>query len=272
MLGAIIGDIVGSIWEFKRIKHKDFPLFAEHNTFTDDTIMTMAVADALLNNLDPATTMRSWARNVKIVPRGVEIGGYGQKFFFWLSAPNVLPAYHSFGNGGAMRVSPAAFLASSLDECLQNARRVTEVTHDHPEGLRGALATSHAIYLALQNEPPTTIRAVISKYYNYDLSKSVEEIRPDYERSETAQGSVPESLVCALEAKDYEDAIRNAVSLGGDTDTMAAIAGGLAEALFGIPDEIKTEGLSYLNDEMKALLHQFDRITDELRHCRQPRG
>ncbi len=256
MLGAVIGDIIGSRWEFKGIKNKDFQLFSEFNTFTDDSIMTLAIADALLNNLDPAIAMRDWARKVKIRSTFAGIGGYGQRFHNWLAAPEVQPPYNSFGNGGAMRVSPAAFLAHSLDEALYNAKRVTEVTHNHPEGLKAALATTHAIYLALHGEIAEAIRAVISETYSYDLSRSIEDIRPTYEHTEAAEGSVPESLICALEASDYEDALRNAVSLGGDADTMAAIAGSLAEAMFGVPENLRAQGMVYLKDGMKVVLEQ----------------
>ena len=257
MLGAIIGDIVGSPWEFQRIKTKDFPLFGEPNGITDDSILTVAVADALLNQRDPAESLRDWARRVK---PGRHVGGYGKRFIAWVAAPNVQPPYGSFGNGGAMRVSPAGFLASSLAECLAMAQRVTEITHNHPEGMKGALATAHAILIARQGGSVGCIRAAIAADYGYDLSRSVEEIRAVHEYNETAQGCVPEAITCALEAEDYEDAIRNAVSLGGDADTLAAIAGGVAEALFGIPDEIKMAGWRYIPEQMKImLLEQYAR-------------
>jgi ADP-ribosylglycohydrolase len=216
--------------------------------------MTIAVADALMNSKDPAVSMREWARKVQ-PSKGV--GGYGKKFFFWLAAPIVLPPYNSFGNGGAMRVSPAAFFARSLGEALDMARKVTEVTHNHHEGLKGALATAHAIYLALNGEAKKSIRLAISDAYQYNLSRNIDEIRQDYKYTESAQGSVPESLICALDAVDYEDSIRNAVSLGGDADTMAAIAGGLAEAMFGIPANIKSKGLEYLPVNVTSVLEQM---------------
>ncbi len=255
MLGAIIGDIVGSRWEFHRLKTKAFPLFSPLNGLTDDTILTIAVADALLNARDPAEALRDWARRVK---PDRHVAGYGKKFILWVSAPTVQPPYGSLGNGGAMRVSPAAFLASTLAECLDNARRVTQITHNHPEGMRGALATAHAIFLALAGQNAPTIRTAIAETYGYDLSRDVEEIRLVHEYNETALGCVPEALTCALEATDYEDALRNAVSLGGDADTLAAIAGGLAEALFGIPDTIREAGLAYLPDSMKGVLADID--------------
>ncbi len=251
MLGAIIGDIVGSPWEFRRIKTKNFPLFGERNGITDDSILTVAVADALLNGRDPAESLRDWARRVK---PGPHVAGYGKKFIDWVAAPTVQPPYGSFGNGGAMRVSPAAFLATSLEDCLDKARRVTEITHNHPEGMKGALATAHAIWLARQGEPAAAIRLAIAETYGYDMSRNVDEIREVHIYNETAAGCVPEALTCALEAKDFEDAIRNAVSLGGDADTLASIAGGLAEAMFGIPEEIWERGVGHLPEEMRDLL------------------
>jgi ADP-ribosylglycohydrolase len=265
MLGAIIGDIVGSRWEFRRIKTKEFPLFSDRNGITDDSILTVAVADALMNNRDPAVSLRDWARRVKT---GQRVAGYGKKFINWVAAPTVQPPYGSFGNGGAMRVSPAAFLASTLEDCLVMARRVTEITHNHPEGMKGALATAHAIFLALQHETVQTIRATITQTYGYDLSLSVDETRIRHEYNETAQGCVPEALICALEAADFEDAIRNAVSLGGDADTLAAIAGGLAEARFDIPAEIATEAWRRMPEDMGNIVSQHY----QLMHCHPCRG
>ncbi len=169
MYGAIIGDIIGSRWEFHRITTKQFPLFSVKNGVTDDSILTVAVADALMNNKAPAECMRFWGRHVR---PGKHVSGYGKKFINWLAAPTVQPPYNSFGNGGAMRVSPAGFLARSLDECLAMAARVTEVTHNHPEGMKGALATSHAIWLARQHLPVADIRVEISRTYIYDLSRA----------------------------------------------------------------------------------------------------
>jgi ADP-ribosyl-[dinitrogen reductase] hydrolase len=251
MFGAMIGDIVGSRWEFRRIKTKAFPLFSELNAITDDSILTVAVADALLNDLDPAVAMRDWARRVK---PGRDVGGYGMRFIRWVAAPTVQPAYGSFGNGGAMRVSPAALLADSLDAALKMARAVTVVTHDHPEGLKGALATTHAIFLARQRRTPDFIRAEIAAIYGYDLSRNVDEIRAVHQYNETAQGTVPEALTCALESTSFEDAIRNAVSLGGDADTLAAIAGPVAEMLWGIPDEIAALAWKLIPEDMRAII------------------
>ena len=255
MLGAIIGDMVGAPWEFRRITTKDFPLFNDRNGITDDSIMTVAVADALLHDKDPAETMREWARKVRPAPH---LGGYGKKFFSWLAAPTVQAPYGSFGNGGAMRVSPAAWLAHSLDECLESARKVTEVSHDHPEGLKGALATAHAVWLARNGAEAGAIRAALESAYGYDLSLSVEGFRSVHEYNETAPGTVPPAIVCALESEDFEDALRNAVSMGGDADTLAAIAGSVAEALHGIPDVMIESALPHVPDVMREVINVFD--------------
>ena len=254
MYGAIIGDIVGSPWEFHRIKTKAFPLFGELNGVTDDSIMTVAVADALMHNKDPAETLREWGRRVLPAPH---VAGYGKKFIWWLAAPTVQPPYNSYGNGGAMRGSPAGWLADSLDQCLDMATRVTAITHNHTEGLKGARATAHAIWLARQGHTPGGIRAEIIAAYGYDLSRSADEIRAVHHYNETAEGCVPEALTCALEAADFEDALRNAVSLGGDADTLAAIAGGLAEALYGIPKVIGIRAWRHVPAPLRDVIEDF---------------
>lgn len=230
MLGAIIGDIVGSIYEWNRIKTKDFTFFDPQCEFTDDSVCTAAVADILMNNLPPAQTMQEWCRR--------HPGrGYGGFFHQWIHFAVPAP-YKSYGNGAAMRVSPAAFLnRDDLDAALNAADNVTAITHNHPEGLKGARATTHAIWLAYQGETTTDIRQTIVVEYGYDLRRTVNDIHPGYSFDETCQGTVPQAITCALESESFEDAVRNAVSLGGDADTLAAIAGPVAEALHGIPDE-----------------------------------
>lgn len=249
MLGAVLGDIIGSVFESSGAKSKRFPLFAPGSTFTDDTVCTVAVAEALVRGTTPDRALRSWG--LRYPGRG-----YGGAFAAWLHSPDPKP-YGSFGNGAAMRVSPAGLLARTLDEALDTARRVTEVTHNHPEGLKGAAATAHAIFLARGGERPEAIRRAIADTYHYDLSRTVDEIRPAYSFDITCQGSVPPALACALEAQDFEDAIRNAISLGGDADTLAAIAGGVAEALFGIPESIAHEGFARLPPEMIEMLSEL---------------
>ncbi len=254
MYGTLIGDIVGSRWEFRSIKTTQFALFGADNGVTDDSVMTVAVADALLNDRDPAATLRAWARRV---PIAAHLGGYGAKFGAWLAAPTAQPPYGSYGNGGAMRVAPAGGLATSLEQCLAMAARVTAITHDHPEGLKGALATAHAIWLARQHQPPPDIRAAITAAYGYDLSRDVGALRATHRYNETAPGCVPAALTCALEAGDFEAAIRNAVSLGGDADTLAAIAGGLAEALYGIPAALGRAAWPYVPDALREVLAAY---------------
>ena len=231
MLGAIIGDIAGSIYEATPIKIKNFPFFAGSCRFTDDSVCTVAVADILLHDLSPAETMQAWCRRH---PHR----GYGGNFGMWIYDDPPEP-YGSYGNGAAMRVSPAAFLnRDDLGAALSASDKVTEITHNHIEGMKGARATTHAIYLAFRGERPEDIRQVITSEYGYDLTQTVDEIRPFYFFDVTCQGSVPQAITCALESESFEDAVRNAISLGGDSDTLAAITGPIAEALHGIPDEL----------------------------------
>lgn len=238
MLGAIIGDVVGSIYEPKdhRIKTKDFPFFGEDCRFTDDSVCTAAVADTLLHDLPPAETMRKWGKRYPQC-------GFSQIFKTWIYAESEADAPNcTFRNGAAMRVSPAAFLnRDNLDAALFAADKVTVISHDHPEGIKGARATTHAIWLAYQGENAAAIREVIASKYGYDLTQTVDDIRPDYVFDMTCQGTVPQAMTCALESESYEDAVRNAISLGGDSDTLGSIAGGIAEALHGIPEGIKEQ-------------------------------
>lgn len=229
MWGAIIGDIIGSRFEWDRIKTKEFDLFGPGCEYTDDSVCTAAVARALLDGLPVAATVQAWCR--------CHPGrGYGGMFAHWIDSANPAP-YGSFGNGAAMRVSPAAYLNRHrpLGDALCAADRVTEFTHDHPEGMKGARATAHAIWLAYTGTSPSQIRRSIERTYRYDLSRNVDQMRPGYGFDETCQKTVPEAITSALESISFEDAIRNAVSLGGDSDTLAAIAGPIAEALHGVP-------------------------------------
>ena len=231
MLGAIIGDIVGSIYEWDRIKTKEFPFLTDACFFTDDSVCTVAVADILLHGLPPAETLQKWCRRYPAC-------SYGGNFGYWIYADPPAP-YHSYGNGAAMRVSPAAFLnRNDLAAALAAADTVTEITHNHPEGIKGARATTHAIWLAFQGERPEAIRQAIAATYDYDLSRTVDTIRPDYGFDESCQRTVPEAITCALESDSFEDAVRNAISLGGDADTLAAITGAIAEAMHGIPETL----------------------------------
>ncbi|MBF0428021.1 MAG: ADP-ribosylglycohydrolase family protein [Magnetococcales bacterium] len=249
MYGAMIGDIIGSIYEFDNLKKKQFPLFGEGVFFTDDALCTVAVADALLTFHNPAECLRYWGAKYPDL-------GYGVKFRLWLQSSDMRP-YNSWGNGAAMRVSPAGFLSSDVKHAMFLAEAVTVVTHNHPEGVKGAKATASAIRMAFDGYDPSSIRARITADFAYDLSQTVDEIRSWYEYNESCQGTVPQALTCALEATDYEDAIRNAISIGGDSDTVACIAGGLAEALFGLPQDILDKGKSYLPEEMILVIEQM---------------
>lgn len=248
MLGAIIGDIVGSVYEFNNYKAKDFdPFFHPECFFTDDTVCTAAVAESLTRHIDPAVSLREWGR------RYWENGGWGMRFAQWLGSDDEGP-YDSFGNGAGMRVSPAGFLARTLEEAIYLSDRVTEVTHNHPQGMRGAAATAAAIYWARSGMDTHDIRTSIAEKFGYDLSQSVHEIRPWYRYNERALDTVPQALTCALEATSFEDAIRNAISIGGDSDTIAAIAGGLAEALFGIPENMARMAWLKLPEDIQATM------------------
>ena len=251
MLGAIIGDIVGSVYEFNNYRAKDFtPFFHQKAFFTDDTVCTIAVADALVNGKDPATTLREWGR------RYWDNGGWGQRFALWIATDGMGP-YNSLGNGAAMSVSAAGLLATSIEEAIALSDRVTEVTHNHPEGMRGGAATAVAIHMARTGRGAEEIRQAIVQRFQYDLTPSVDEIRPTYRYNERSQDTVPQALTCALEANDYEDAIRNAISIGGDSDTIAAIAGAVAEALFGISDDVAAEAWRFLPTEMRVVLQDL---------------
>ena len=257
MWGAIIGDIVGSMYEWNRIKTKEFEFYGSSCEYTDDTVCTAAVAEILLDDLPPAATLRRWCRR--------HPGrGYGGMFSWWIKQP-ILEPYGSYGNGAAMRVSAAAYLnrRRPLKAAFDASDSVTVVTHDHPEGAKGARATTHAIWLALQGSTPDDIRRAVAEEYDYDLSRSVDEIRPGYTFDETCQGTVPEAITCALESSSFEDAIRNAISLGGDADTLAAIAGPIGEALHGIPANLiataKHVHLEAAPDIIEVMKRLYDR-------------
>jgi len=253
MLGAIVGDIVGSIYEFDNLKSKDFPLFQDHCTFTDDTILTIATADALMGDWDFAGKYREYGKNYP--------SSYGGFFRRWIHDDTQGP-YNSFGNGSAMRVSPVAWFEKHEHRVMEIAKRSAEVTHNHPEGIRGAQATAMAILWARQGQSKDDIVAGIEERFYYSISTPLDDIREGYEFDVTCQGSVPEAIRCFYEASDFEDAIRNAISIGGDSDTLAAITGSIAEAKWGVPDDIEREALGRLD---KALLKTFEAFTD--RYC-----
>ena len=251
MLGTMIGDIAGSVYEFKNCRRKDFgPFFHAESKFTDDTICVAAIADALVHQIHPAKALKAWGRRYE------DNGGWGRSFFLWLASDDDSP-YGSFGNGGAMRVAPVGLLASSLDEAISLSDYVTAVTHNHPEGMNGAAAVAVCIYLARTDHTPANIRHEITARFGYDLSKSVDELRVGYRHSERAVDTVPQAITAALEAINFEDAIRNAISLGGDSDTIAAMAGGIAEARFGLPEEIAAVAWSKLPLDIQATMREL---------------
>ena len=234
MYGAIIGDTVGSVYEFDNVKTKDFPLFTPQSEYTDDSIMTIAVASALLRwKKDGADLHSAMVEEMQRFGRRYPHpkGAYGGRFSQWLRSDDPRP-YNSLGNGSAMRVSPCGLMAESLEEALELARVSAEVTHNHPEGIKGAQATAAAVYLARTGSSIPEIRAYISGNF-YPLDRTLDEIRPDYSFDETCQGTVPEAITAFLESDSFEDAIRNAISLGGDSDTIGAITGAVAWAYYG---------------------------------------
>ena len=249
MLGAIAGDIIGSIYEWNNIKTKDFKLFGEGCDYTDDTVCTVAVADWLTTTRDLSDVLSNYARRYPG-------RGYGGMFLDWANQQARTP-YNSWGNGSAMRVNPVAHFARDEREVLALAEKSAAVTHNHPDGIAGAQATALAMWMAVENADAATIRRKITERFDYDLSQSVDEIREWYKFDVSSAGTVPQAITCALEANNYEEAIRNAVSIGGDTDTVACITGGIAEVLFGMPDEIKTKARAYLPDEMIGIIDQF---------------
>ena len=259
MYGAILGDLIGAPWEFKRMKRKDFtPLILPDTGITDDSIMTVAIADSLLDEIPPAEAMRDWGR--KVMP-AENVAGYGASFIKWLASPEIQPPYNSYGNGAAMRVSPVGWLYDDLEVTLEVARLVTDVTHNHPEGIKGAQATVMAIFLARQGEATQNIRESIQERFKYDLNRSVDQCREEHIYNEFCQICVPDSIVCALDSESYEDAVRNAVSLGGDADTLGAIAGSIAEVIHGIPDDLIAQAQPYLDESFRPIIEEFyDRV------------
>jgi len=252
MIGAIAGDIIGSVYERRPIKTMDFPLFHPDCHFTDDTVLTIAIADAIL-------TGRSYLRSVLEIGRRYPGAGYSSTFSRWLFSENPQP-YDSWGNGAAMRVSPVGFAFSTENEVLQQAAETAQISHNHPEGIKGAQATALALFLARTSRDKQQIRQQITDRFGYDLNRSVEEIRPRYSFDVSCQGTVPEAIVAFLDSMSYEDAVRNAISLGGDSDTLACITGGIAEAFYGdVPDDIRQKIRESLTDELWDIADRFCR-------------
>ncbi len=247
MLGAIIGDIVGSRFEFDNYRSTEFEFFHNQCTFTDDTVMTVAVAEAILEGKPFGQTLHAYGNRYPG-------RGYGGRFAQWLRSDDPHP-YDSFGNGSAMRVSPCAFLArGNREQALSWAAASAVCTHNHPEGIKGALAVTDCILMAQQQLPKEEIRRKIERLYGYRLDFTIAQLRPTYPFDETCQGSVPQAIEAFLESECFEHAIRLAVSLGGDSDTIANITGGIAEAYYSIPEELQTQALAYLPPEMQAIV------------------
>lgn len=265
MIGAIIGDIAGSTYEFHSIKTMDFPLFAPGSSYTDDSLMSIAVASALMQTGEShdgfkshaVTSMRQIATKYPC-----PMGGYGGRFRHWLVSPNLRP-YGSFGNGSAMRVSPCGDVAATLDEALALAKQSAEVTHSHPEGIKGAQAVAAAIVLARTGESRDGIRSYIEQHF-YPLHQTVDEIRPRYRFDETCQGTVPQAITAFLESVSFEDALRTAVSLGGDCDTLTDITCAIAWPFYarnGLDDtmvRLRDEALALLHDDLREIVTRWE--------------
>ena len=264
MYGAILGDIIGSPFEFDRgDKTKEFDLFTKGCDFTDDSVMTIAVGEALLA-VGPEATVKeieeAVVTNMQDWGKRYPYAGYGGRFRYWLRERNPKP-YGSYGNGSAMRVSAVGWLYDSLERTREVARATANVTHNHPEGIKGAEATASAIYMARNGFSKEEIKEYIEREFHYNLNRTLDEIRPGYHMDETCQRTVPEAIIAFLESQDFEDAIRNAVSLGGDTDTLGAITGSIAEAFYGISDVLIAECRSRIDEGlMTDILDEFDHI------------
>ena len=252
MLGAIVGDVIGSVYERNNVKTPDFhPLIDANAHPTDDTVLSCAVAEWLVRGAGD-----DLPKHLKLWARGFPYAGYGGTFVKWAESSTWSP-YNSWGNGSAMRVSPVAWAFERLDDVLHQARRSAEVTHNHPEGIKGAEATTAAVFLARTGKTKDEIRAFIEDRFGYDLKRSLADIRPTYRFDVSCQGSVPEAIIAFLESTGFEDAVRKAVSLGGDSDTIACIAGGIAHAAYGVPPDIGHEVKVRLAPEMRAILSEF---------------
>ncbi|MFZ4705335.1 MAG: ADP-ribosylglycohydrolase family protein [Bacteroidales bacterium] len=250
IMGAIIGDIIGSVYEWYNVKTTDFKLFSKQTDFTDDSVLTFATMDCILNDVGYAKVYQTYGRNFPG-------RGYGSYFASWVYNEDLGP-YQSFGNGSAMRVSPVGWAYNSIDEVLKQAKRSAEVSHNHPEGIKGAQATASAIFLARTGKSKIEIKEFIDVMFDYNLNRSIKEIRPIYQYDVTCQGSVPEAIIAFLESTDYESAIRLAISIGGDSDTIACITGGIAEAFYKeIPEYIVENALRVLPAEIIKLIEEF---------------
>lgn len=253
IIGAIAGDIIGSVYEFSNIVSTDFPLFRPECDFTDDTVMTVAVADALINKRDFAEVLHDYGRHYPG-------RGYGGLFSRWLNSEHPEP-YGSYGNGSAMRVSPVGFYCKSINEVMDTAKNTAVITHNHPEGIKGARAIASAVFMAREKAGKDEIVEFISRRFGYDLNFRLKDVRGSYSFDETCQGSVPQAIAAFYESRDYEDAVRLAVSIGGDSDTIACMAGGVASAFYGhIPGDILEKAFSLLPEEFISIISRFSML------------
>ena len=262
MLGAIVGDIIGSAYEFKNTKRKEFHLFTPKSKFTDDTVMTLAVARWLCD--DKEHCKETLVQRMQELGRRYPTAGYAGSFMRWLYNPEPQP-YNSYGNGSAMRVSPVAFYAHSLQEALGLAKISAEVTHNHSEGIKGAQAIASSIYLARHGATKREIKSYVEENFHYDLSQQLDDIRPTYSYDMSCQHTVPQALLAFLEGANFEDVIRSAVSIGGDSDTIAAMAGGIAQAFYVIPKKLSSYCYALLTPELRGVLNDFE----DLLGCRE---
>ena len=252
MRGAIAGDIIGSVYENEPVKQKTFPLYGRESRFTDDTVLTIAIADSLLSGKSYAASMKQWGRKYPLA-------GYGQNFYQWLMS-RCSVAYNSFGNGSAMRVSPLGWAFDSLERTLLEAQKSAEVTHNHPEGIKGAQVVAGSIFLCRQKKNKAEIKEWVEEFSGYDLNRTTDNIRPGYLFEVSCRKSVPEAVICFLESDSYENAVRLAISLGGDADTQACISGALAQAFYNdLSEEVVMETEKRLPDNMKAILKAFEK-------------
>ncbi len=250
MIGAIAGDVIGSIFEHYAIKTTQFPLFSPYSRFTDDTVLTVAIADSILRKIDYGISLKKFGQKY---PNA----GYGDSFYRWIHSSNSRP-YNSWGNGSAMRVSPVGFAFDSIEEVLNEAKKSAKVTHNHPEGVKGAQATALAVFLAKTTQNKEKIKQEIKDRFTYNLDRTLDEIRPHYSFDISCQGTVPEAIIAFLESQSFEDAIRQGISLGGDSDTIACIVGGIAQAYYqDIPQEILSGVKERLPEEFLIIIDEF---------------
>ncbi|MDM8519862.1 ADP-ribosylglycohydrolase family protein [Anaerolineales bacterium HSG6] len=258
MIGAIVGDVIGSVFERFNTKSMEFPLFSQFTRFTDDTVLTVAVADAIMSRDAQADHSHLYATKIKAYGRRYPNAGYGQMFRNWVASDS-MEGYGSYGNGSAMRVSPVGFAFDSLDEVLKEAKLSAMVTHSHPQAVIGAQAVASAIFLARNGESKAAIKQFVSDKFGYNLNQTLDEIRPVYKFDVSCAGSVPQAIIAFLESEHFEDAIRKAISLGGDSDTIACIAGGIAQAHYKkIPSELVERVWSFLDAELQDVVSRFN--------------